>query len=268
MTKKPFIAFLAIFALSVTLEFIFFSGIKKTAMSYRDLSKAEIDINYFNTLNFANETLPIADDYVFNRMKKVLNTHGFENLQTYRLHRQAARWFPIIEPILAAHGIPEDFKYIPLVESGLKGGTSPKGASGMWQFMPQTARAFGLKVNGAVDERQQIRKSTIAACKYLRMLHKDFKNWTLAAAAYNIGENKLKRIIQQQNQENYFSIRLNPETASYVYKLVAMKEIIEHPDLHGYNKIITPLLTINVEDTRYYPEDLHRGLIHTMTQLD
>ena len=268
MTKKPIIVCCALFSMLVMVELLLFSGTEKAIIPRQDLSKAKFDESYFGTLNFANETLPTADEYVFNRIKKTLDNYGHENLQTYGLHHKAARWFPIMEPILEKYGIPEDFKYVPLVESGLKGGTSPRGASGLWQFMPETARAFGLKVNGAVDERHKIEKSTIAACKYLRTLHKEFKSWTLAAAAYNIGENKLKRLITQQEQESYFSIRFNPETAGYVYKLVAMKEIIEHPDIHGYQKINQTDLAINIEDSRYYPENLFRGLIHTTSQLD
>src|SRR5690606_35056043 len=98
---------------------------------------------------------------------------------------------------------------IPLVESGLKSGVSPKGAAGFWQFMPQTARDFGLKVNDEVDERNNIHKSTVAAAKYLKSLYREFNSWTLAAAAYNIGEGRLKRQIYQQNQDNYFKMKLN-----------------------------------------------------------
>jgi len=189
---------------------------------------------YFNSLSFANESLPKGDLKVKTRMKKSLKAHKYHHLQTNILHRKAAIYFPIIEPILKYYGIPEDFKYLPLVESGLKNGTSPKGASGYWQFMPQTARDFGLKVDSNVDERQMIRKSTIAACKYLRGLHREFNSWTLAAAAYNIGEGSLRRQMNRQNQDDYFKMKLNRETATYVYKLISMKEIIENPKLHGY----------------------------------
>ena len=131
---------------------------------------------------------------------------------------------------------------MPLVESGLQGGTSPKGASGYWQFMPQTARDFGLKVNTELDERQNIRKSSIAAAKYIRSLYREFNSWTLAAAAYNIGEGSLKRQMHKQSQDNYYKMRLNRETASYVYKLISMKEIIENPTRYGYNNRASRLL--------------------------
>ena len=185
-------------------------------------------------LRFANEKVPLSNKKVALKMKRYLKAHSFKHIQTEKLHHQAARWFPVIEPILKRHGIPEDFKYVPLVESGLMGGTSHKGASGYWQFMPQTARNYGLKVNRHIDERQDIRKSTIAACRYLKSLYKEFNNWTLVAAAYNVGENSLRQQISAQGHSNYFRMKLNRETASYVYKLVSMKEVIENPVKYGF----------------------------------
>lgn len=185
-------------------------------------------------LEFADETLPLGDNKVKGKMKKILASYAYENLQTNRLHRKAAEWFPVIEPILAAYGIPNDFKYMPLVESGLQGGTSPKGAAGFWQFMPGTARIYGLKVNRNVDERKNLRKSTIAACKYIKELYGIFDSWTLVAAAYNVGDVHMRRQINKQNQDNYFKMKLNRETGGYVYKLISMKEILENPARNGY----------------------------------
>ncbi|MBB2145660.1 transglycosylase SLT domain-containing protein [Pedobacter sp. LMG 31464] len=185
-------------------------------------------------LEFADENLPSGDARINGKMKRILASYAYQNLQTNRLHRKAAEWFPIIEPILAAYGIPNDFKYMPLVESGLQSGTSPKGASGYWQFMPGTARTYGLKVNGNVDERQNLRKSTIAACKYIKELYGIFDSWTLVAAAYNVGDVHMKRQINKQNQDNYFKMKLNRETGGYVYKLISMKEILENPARNGY----------------------------------
>lgn len=197
---------------------------------------------YFNSLSFADESLPLGDKRVKTKMNRTLTAHSHSRLQTSTLHHQASKWFPIIEPILAQYGIPEDFKYVPLVESGLKSGISPKGAAGFWQFMPETARDFGLKVNSDIDERNNIRKSTVAAAKYIKSLYREFNSWTLAAAAYNIGEGKLKRQIDAQNQDNYFKMKLNRETSSYVYKLISMKEIIENPTRYGYTSKISRLL--------------------------
>lgn len=205
--------------------------------------KAEIPAEpYFNTLSFADEGLPLGDKRIKAKMNVSLLDFSYVKLQTSGLHKKAAKWFPIIEPILKKYGIPEDFKYMPLVESGIQGGTSPKGASGYWQFMPQTARDFGLRVNSEIDERQNMHKSTVAAAKYLKSLYREFDSWTLAAAAYNIGEGSLKRHINKQNQDNYFKMKLNRETASYVYKLISMKEIIENPTRYGYTSKVSRLL--------------------------
>jgi membrane-bound lytic murein transglycosylase D len=193
-------------------------------------------------LSFANENIPIGNKQIAYKMSKVLKSNSFGNLQTHKLHYRAEKWFAIIEPVLKKYGIPEDFKYIPLVESGLTTSRySSRGAAGLWQFMPQTGRDFGLKVNGDVDERFNIRLSTIAAAKYFRSLHKIFGNWTLVAAAYNGGEGRIKRQMHYQNQANYFKLKLNRETAKYVYSIISMKEIIEHPEAYGY-KIQNPKL--------------------------
>jgi membrane-bound lytic murein transglycosylase D len=190
--------------------------------------------SFMARLNFAKETLPLGDSKVERKMKKVLKTYNYNTTQTNRLQRKAAEWFPVIEPILAKYGIPNDFKYMPLVESGLKSGVSPKGAAGFWQFMPGTARTYGLRVNASVDERKNLHKSTVAACKYLKELYGIFESWTLVAAAFNVGDNHMKRQINRQNQDNYFKMKLNQETGKYVYKLISMKQIVEHPQRYGY----------------------------------
>ncbi|KIA91368.1 murein transglycosylase [Pedobacter kyungheensis] len=187
-------------------------------------------------LNFAHETLPLGDKRVERKMKKTLAAHTYGNTQTNRLHAKAAKWFPVIEPILAAYGIPNDFKYLALVESGMAEGVSPKGAAGIWQFMPGTARTYGLKVNGRVDERYNLRKSTIAACKYIKEMYQGLESWTLVAAAYNIGDGRLRKQINNQNQDNYYKMKLNRETGGYVYKVISMKQIMEHPKRYGYAK--------------------------------
>ncbi len=200
------------------------------------IAKVEAEEPVFSVaqLDFAEETLPVGDDRVYSKMKTTLASFSFKKLQTGRLHKKAAEWFPTVEPILAAHGIPNDFKYMPLVESGIRGGVSPKGAAGYWQFMPATARMYGLKVNSKVDERYNLKKSTRAAAKYIKELHRIFDSWTLVAAAYNVGDGHMRRQINKQKEDNYFKMRLNRETGAYVYKLISMKEILENPNRNGY----------------------------------
>jgi len=190
--------------------------------------------------SFANETLPVKDAEVRRRLAHSLQKHGFKNVGSNILQIKAIQLFPIIEPILKAYGIPDDFKYVPLVESGFGEGVSSKGAKGLWQFMPGTARTYGLKVNGDIDERMSVRKSTVAACKYIRSLYTEFNSWTLAAAAYNNGEIKLEHAINNQSEDNYFLMHLNGETAAYVYNIVAMKQIILQPEKYGFKPYFKP----------------------------
>lgn len=185
-------------------------------------------------LSFANEAIPVNDPGVRRKLRYSLKRNDFKTIQSNILHRKAQELFPIIEPILQRFGIPDDFKYIPLVESGLSSGTSPRGAAGLWQFMPGTARVYGLKVGHGVDERRNVRKSTIAACRYIKGLYAEFHNWTLTAAAYNNGSIKLARAMRQQGKHSYYHMHLNRETGIYVYNLIAMKEIINYPNKYGY----------------------------------
>lgn len=185
-------------------------------------------------INFADESIPVNNANVNRKLKYSLKQHSFRSVGSNLLHRKALELFPVIEPILKMYGIPDDFKYIPLVESGLCSGTSSRGARGLWQFMPGTARTYGLKVGKGVDERLNLKKSTVAACIYLRELYGEFNSWTLTAAAYNLGSIKLQRAIHKDNKHNYYLMHLNAETGSYVYKLLAMKEVIRNPVTYGY----------------------------------
>ena len=192
---------------------------------------------YFASLSFASENLPLGDPKIEEKMMRYLREYSYANRRSHGLHRKAVQALPQVAAILRAYGVPEDFKYIPLVESGFASGTtSHRGASGYWQFMPATARSFGLQVDSLVDERQNIQKSTVAAAKYIKALYREFNSWTLVAAAFNTGEGNLLRAINRQREDNYFRLKLNKETGSYVYKLISMKEIIEHPNLHGYRR--------------------------------
>lgn len=238
MLKKHLISCASVLALLIVVNLLIYrdavNPLQVLRFNEQPSQSTQNDQKAKRTISFAHESIPVGDARVQWRLQRMLKAHSYDNLQTTQLHRKAAKWFPVMEPILKAYGIPRDFKYVPLVESGLKSGTSSKGASGFWQFMPGTARTYGLRVDGNVDERQMVAKSTVAACKYLRSLFSEFGSWTLVAAAYNIGENNLHRQINRQNQRNYFKMKLNRETATYIYKLVSMKEIIEHPRAHGY----------------------------------
>jgi membrane-bound lytic murein transglycosylase D len=218
----------------------------------KPLKNSSALINYFawknstnENLNFADEDVPVTNAKVNRKIRNSIWKHSYQVLKTDELQEKASKWFPVIEPILKLYGIPEDFKYIPLLESGFnKTVRSPRGAAGIWQFMPGTAREYGLKVGKGKDERLNTRKSTIAACKYIKELYNEFNSWTLAAAAYNAGSTRVHKAINRQNKGNYFYMRLNRETSRYVYKLVAMKEVIDKPVENGY-----PTMWANVTPT-------------------
>ncbi|GGH31923.1 hypothetical protein GCM10011418_45100 [Sphingobacterium alkalisoli] len=195
---------------------------------------------YFKTITFADECPPLDNSFVKRKLSKYLSNFSFKKQQSHYLHEKADKHLPSISKILMSYGIPEDFKYIPLVESGLDVSvTSHRGAGGYWQFMPQTARLFGLKVNAKVDERLNLVKSTHAAARYLKYLYSEFGDWTLVAAAYNVGGGSLKSSLRRQGVDNYYELRLNAETGSYVYKLISVKEVIENPVKYGYSENMT-----------------------------
>lgn len=187
------------------------------------------------SLRFADEKVPMHDIEVFERMDRELLINTYWQTQTVLTHKRANRWFPVIEPILKRNGIPSDFKYIPVIETGFMNLTSPAGAVGFWQFMEPTAVEYGLEVNEQVDERYHVEKSTQAACDYFNALYKEFGSWTLVAAAYNMGRTGLKNQMEKQNAKSYYDLVLNQETSRYVFRLVAMKEIMEKPKEYGYH---------------------------------
>jgi membrane-bound lytic murein transglycosylase D len=241
MIKKHLITCSVILVLAIILTLnIYGTTFRKTVIkpakrSYRISNPATA--NDANDYSFANEALPVNDAAVNRKMHHILMRHTYRNIQTNILQIKAERLFPVIEPILKKYGIPDDFKYLPLVESGLKEGTSVKGAAGIWQFMPGTARTYGLKVGYGKDERMNIHKSTIAACRYIKELYVEFNSWTLAAAAYNNGSIKLEKAMDKQSEDNYFRMHLNRETGAYVYNLIAMKEIIARPKKYGFDDL-------------------------------
>ena len=146
----------------------------------------------------------------------------------------ANKYFPIIEPILKQYNIPDDFKYLAVIESGLDNVVSPSGAAGFWQIMKQTGREYGLEVNKAIDERYNLEKATVVACKYLQEAYSKFGSWTMAAAAYNMGKNGAKRKIKDQSSNNYYNLYLNSETSRYVFRIIAIKEIMQNPKKYGF----------------------------------
>jgi hypothetical protein len=157
--------------------------------------------------------------------------------------KRANRVFPIIEPILAKYGVPDDFKYLAVIESGLVNAVSSAGARGVWQFMPETAKEKGMEVNDIVDERYHLEKSTEAACRYLLAAKEKFGSWTLAAASYNGGMNGITKRIDEQKVTNYYDLALTEETSRYVFRILALKEIMRQPAKYGFSIYTSDLYT-------------------------
>lgn len=185
-------------------------------------------------LNFAGEVVPLADLDVRERYDRELMVNTYWQSQTLLFFKRANRWFPFIEPVLKEEGVPEDFKYLALIESGLMNVVSPAGAAGFWQIMETTGKELGLEVNRHVDERYHVEKATRAACKFLKDAYRLYGSWTLAAASYNMGRAGLSRQLNQQKVNNYYDLWLNDETSRYVFRILAIKAIFENPREMGF----------------------------------
>ncbi|WP_284651293.1 lytic transglycosylase domain-containing protein [Flavobacterium terrisoli] len=207
---------------------------------------------YFPTeVDFAGEKTPLQITDVRERLDRELLINANLDATTALIIKRANRAFPIIEPILAKYGVPDDFKYLAVIESGLVNATSPSGAKGIWQFMPDTAKEKGMEVNDIVDERYHLEKSTEAACRYLLAAKEKFGSWTLAAASYNGGMNGITKKIEEQKVTNYYDLGLTEETSRYVFRILALKEIMRNPPLFGFNiyetELYAPIPTKKVE---------------------
>ena len=184
---------------------------------------------------FAEEEVPVHILDVKEKLDKELLVNTYWQSQTLLFHKRANRWFPVIEPILAAENVPDDFKYLALIESGLQNVVSPAGATGYWQFMKDTGREYGLEINNEVDERYNVEKSTYAACAYLKEAYEKYGSWSMAAASYNMGMRGLDIQIERQKTANYYDLLLNLETGRYMYRILAVKEILNKPAQYGFH---------------------------------
>ncbi len=181
-------------------------------------------------VNFCGEMMPLDQADVVSRWKHVFRLFRPESPQIAALQKQADAFLPMVDATLAEYGIPSDFRYIPLAESGLKArAVSSKGAGGYWQLMPGTARDLGLKVGGKNDERFNAQKATRAACRHLRWLYSLFGSWSLVAAAYNVGPGYIKRQLQKQASRDYYKLVLPRETRYYLFRVLLYKEILSRP---------------------------------------
>ncbi|KAB1156329.1 lytic transglycosylase domain-containing protein [Flavobacterium luteum] len=227
---------------------VFASGLLIYASSTETKNKItkEGTPQYFPTsIDFAGEQTPLQITDVRERLDRELLINANLDATTLLILKRANRAFPVIEPVLAKYNVPDDFKYLAVIESALVNAVSPAGARGVWQFMPQTAKEIGMEVNESVDERYHLEKSTEAACKYLLDAKAKFGSWTLAAASYNGGMTGVNKQIELQKVSSYYDLLLNDETSRYLFRILALKEIMKAPAKYGFT-VNTEQLYVNL----------------------
>lgn len=233
------IFFISIISLALILAIFTFSTEtdKKPERSYYENYKSDYKI-YSPPMPMevflAGEAAPLNIFYVSEKLEREILVNTYWHSNTMLLFKRANRWFPVIEPILKKNNIPNDFKYLALIESGLTQAVSPAGARGFWQFMKSTGISYGLRVNKEIDERYNVEKSTQAACDYLNDAYKKFGSWTLVAASYNMGMGGVNKQLNLQKVNDYYGLSLNSETSRYVYRILAIKTIFTQPSKYGF----------------------------------
>lgn len=215
-----------------------------------------IDLN--RSFSFAGEEVPVASNFdARERLDRELSRNAYYHSNTLLNIKKTTRYFPTIEKILAENGVPDDFKYLAVAESDLTNATSPAGAKGIWQFMKPAARAYGLEITKEVDERYHLEKATQAACKYLKNDKERFGSWTLAAAAYNMGGTRMRKELKAQRATSYYDLNINAETMRYVFRIIALKQIINEPSEFGFyleeEDRYQPLDFVNIKVDRSIP---------------
>jgi membrane-bound lytic murein transglycosylase D len=185
-------------------------------------------------LNFASEKVPQDDPEIMERVDREFLVNTYWQSNALLLMKRANKYFPIIEPILAKNGIPDDFKYLAVAESALTNVVSHAGATGFWQIMKGTGKEYGLEINANIDERYHLEKSTQVACDYLNKWKEKYGNWTLTAAAYNAGPGAINKFMGIQKVDDYYDLLLGQETGRYVFRIMAIKEILSNPDKYGF----------------------------------
>lgn len=203
------------------------------------------------SITFCDKEYNLDNFDVKERLDKEIIVNTYYHSSTIQCFKRANRFFSELEILLKENNVPDDMKYLCLIESGLLQAVSPSGAKGFWQFMPNTGKEYGLVINKEIDERLHIEKSTIAACQYLNDANQNFNDWMLSSASYNRGVAGIERDLSSQNVSNYFDLHLNNETSRYVFRILALKIIFENPEAYGFNiddiELYDPIKTRTIE---------------------
>ena len=231
--KKPLFYFFSLLvAVSLSLAFSSDDNLKRSNLIF-DYNVYALPIP--ENLNFSEEPLPLYLPDIRERMDRELLVNTYWQSNSLLLFKRAHKYFPIIEPILEQYGIPDDFKYLAVIESGLQNVISPAGAKGFWQIMKSTGKEYGMEINSNVDERYHLKLSTHLACQYLLKAKEKLGSWTLAAASYNAGISGIASELNRQSVSDYYDLLLGEETGRYLFRIVALKEIMTHPKNYGFN---------------------------------
>ena len=234
MKKNKFFSLFIILSLFISATY-FKDNLKSAFKSYGNDNLYRVyALKTPENISFCDEEVPLKLLDVRERLDRELLVNTYWQSNMLLLIKRSYRFFPLIEKILKEEEVPQDFKYLAVIESGLENVRSPKGAKGIWQIMSGTAREYGLEVNKNVDERYNLELSTRAACKYLKKAKDKFGSWTLAAAAYNRGIMGISRNLSRQKVENYYDLLLGRETSRYIFRILAVKEIMENANNYGF----------------------------------
>lgn len=213
----------------------YFESLNPDVLRFNQMTQYIHDIELPKTMDFCGEPVPLDRFYVRESLERELLVNSYLHASTLLLLKRTTRWFPVIEPIMKKNNLPEDFKYLAMIESSLTNAVSPSKAVGFWQFLEGTGKEYKLEIYKEVDMRYHQEKETQAACNFLNDLHRRFKSWTLAAAAYNCGGGRISRTIEEQQVTSYYDMLLPAETERYVYRILAFKLITQNPEKYGFH---------------------------------
>ena len=210
-------------------------------------------------VHFADEAIKLDRADLRERMDREITAFTYSHQLTLLMIKRANRYFPIVEPILKECGVPDDLKYLMVIESNLSPlAKSSVGAAGMWQFMPETGRKYGLEVNANIDERYNIEKATRAACAYLKESYDMYGDWMTVAASYNAGQNGITRRLEKQGVDNAMDLWLVEETSRYMFRILTAKMVLESPKTYGFM----------LKRSQLYPYIAPKEIVTTTQQID
>ncbi|MDA3942662.1 MAG: lytic transglycosylase domain-containing protein [Bacteroidetes bacterium] len=238
MLRNLFLAFLFVLLAGTSGWLFFYLAVPKTASLEPGTASEQnyriVSFDMPDEVFFANEKIPVELFITRESLERELIVNTYWHSSTLLHLKRANRWFPVIEPILAQYGVPDDFKYLSMIESGLTNAQSPAGAVGFWQFLKGTAKDYDLEINSDVDMRYHVELSTAAACRYLLKSYENYGSWSLVAASFNAGKRRIDNFLSDQKASSYFDLLMAEETERYLFRMIALKMIVENPERFGF----------------------------------